>query len=249
MGHRRIADLDDDDDDDDGSTHGRERNKTQQQQHQRRPPPAYVEDDDDDDENDNDNDEEDDDEDDGEVDDGDDGDGYYESGEEEEPDRHTSLKNSSNKNLDDVPLWQRVHQLNEEELEASSSVTSHVSGKLKRKRSGGDVSEGAQFGGKRPSSSSVAPSDEFVGRTNKNAPAVMKSNRPVRRLRIDADNTARKFRDPRFVEGSGTLDHDKFHQNYAFLDKYQEDEVAELGRAMKKVKNPEQRETLKEERC
>ena len=33
--------------------------------------------------------------------------------------------------------------------------------------------------------------------SHKNAPAVMPSNKPVKRLRIDANNTVQQFRDPR----------------------------------------------------
>lgn len=46
-------------------------------------------------------------------------------------------------------------------------------------------------------------STERVGigltRVNKNAPAEMPSNRPVRRLRVDANNTAKKTVDPRWA--------------------------------------------------
>jgi ribosomal RNA-processing protein 36 len=122
-------------------------------------------------------------------------------------------------------------------------VTQHTTDRVKRKRDGAAGTRPLS-GGKKPSATAAAAVE---GRANKNAPAVMKSNRPVRRLRIDANNTTRKFRDPRFTEGSGKLDHDKFHQNYAFLDEYQEDEVNALGRALKKTKNVDKREELKAE--
>jgi hypothetical protein len=74
---------------------------------------------------------------------------------------------------------------------------------------------------------------------HKNAPAEMPSNKPVRRyiiqyfvewsrfelysvrLRINADNSTRKFRDPRFSDLSGKMNSDIFLQSYKFLDEYQ----------------------------
>ena len=198
-------------------------------------------DDDDDDEDEDDEDEDDDNDDDEEDEDDENGDGYYDDDDDDVDDavKHapTLPRKTKTKREEDVPLWQRVQQLNQAELEASSSVTQHTTERVKRKRD--DASTAAAFGARRPTS--------VEGRANKNAPAVMKSNRPVRRLRIDANNASRKFRDPRFTEGSGTLDSDKFHHNYAFLDEYQEDEVNALGRALKKTKNADQREQLKAE--
>ena len=179
-------------------------------------------------------------------------DGYDDEEEDEEEiveQRGNNRQNNNNgkkngKKEEEVPLWKRINQLNEEELVESSSIGSHTIGKLKRKRS---TSDDGMVTNERPNKPSWMKDEKIVGRENKNAPAVMKSNRPVRRLRIDANNTTRKFRDPRFVEGSGTLDEDRFHQNYAFLDKYQEDEVNELTRAMKKSKNPTVKDQIKTE--
>ena len=176
-------------------------------------------------------------------------DNYDEEEEVEEQQSSTNRSNHNNgkkngKKEEEVPLWKRINQINEEELVESSSTGSHTTGKLKRKRSTTD--DGIETN-ERPKKPSWMKDEKIVGRENKNAPAVMKSNRPVRRLRIDANNTTRKFRDPRFVEGSGTLDEDRFHQNYAFLDKYQEDEVNELSRALKKTKNPTDKDQIKTE--
>ena len=205
-------------------------------------------DDDNEDDNDNDNDDDDsgDDEDEG-YDNYDDDDEEVEEVEEQRgnhrPNNNNGKKNG--KKEEEVPLWKRINQLNEEELVESSSTGSHTTGKLKRKRT--TTADDGMVTNERPKKPSWMKDEKIVGRENKNAPAVMKSNRPVRRLRIDANNSARKFRDPRFVEGSGTLDEDRFHQNYAFLDKYQEDEVNELTRAMKKSKNPTVKDKIKTE--
>jgi len=85
------------------------------------------------------------------------------------------------------------------------------------------------------------------GRAHKNAPAVMRSDRPVRRLRDNANNTSRKAIDPRFSDMSGKLQHNKFLQSFSFLDQYQEDEVKKLARAAKKTKSVERKQELKVE--
>ena len=140
-----------------------------------------------------------------------------------------------------VPLWKRLSSLNDREVEESSTMTK-VATKLNRRKQIRDIQDE-----KSRLAADSKKSTVKEGRTNKNAPAVMKSNKPVRRLRIDADNTTRKSRDPRFAEGSGDLSHDKFLQAYSFLDKYQEDEINDITKSMKKVKNPEDQEVLKAE--
>lgn len=46
---------------------------------------------------------------------------------------------------------------------------------------------------------------------------------------------------------SGKLNHEKFSQSFNFLEKYQEDEVQALERALKKTKQAEKVEELKQE--
>lgn len=140
-----------------------------------------------------------------------------------------------------MPLWKRLDILSNQELKIASTVIkpSTTSSTKKFTRDIQDQKSHSMADSKK--------TDRIDGRTNKNAPAVMKSNKPVRRLRIDADNTTRKSRDPRFAEGSGDLSHDKFLQAYSFLDKYQEDEIDSISQSMKKINNPEDKEVLKTE--
>lgn len=148
---------------------------------------------------------------------------------------------SKEKNGSEVPLWQRLSSLEDEEVEESSSTSKIPTKSTKRKKSRDIQDEKSKF------MTEDKKSSLKEGRSNKNAPAVMKSNKPVRRLRIDADNTTRKSRDPRFAEGSGEYKPDKFLQAYQFLDKYQEDEIAVLTKSLKKQHNPEEKEELKAE--
>ena len=141
----------------------------------------------------------------------------------------------------DLPLWQRLELLASRELEESSSMVK-IPTKISKRRRIRNIEDEKSIMLAKEKKSSVKE-----GRSNKNAPAVMKSNKPVRRLRIDADNTTRKSRDPRFAEGSGNLSHDKFLQAYSFLDKYQEDEIATMTKSLPKVKNAEDKEVLKTE--
>lgn len=84
-------------------------------------------------------------------------------------------------------------------------------------------------------------------RVNKNAPAEMPSNRPVRRLRVDANNTTKKTVDPRFGDISGKLDERIFAKNYSFLDEYREKEIEVLSKTLKKIKSAPKKEELKTE--
>jgi ribosomal RNA-processing protein 36 len=141
----------------------------------------------------------------------------------------------------DLPLWKRLNLLaNRENDEAFTMVK--IPTKLSMRKKAIDIQDE-----KSKMITNNKKSLKKEGRSNKNAPAVMKSNKPVRRLRIDADNTTRKSRDPRFAEGSGNLSHDKFLQAYSFLDKYQEDEITSIAQSMKKVRNDEDKEILKGE--
>lgn len=87
-------------------------------------------------------------------------------------------------------------------------------------------------------------------RLNKNAPAVMSSNRAVPILRSESlyNITKVKSVDPRFSSASaGTLDYDKFVNDYKFLDEMQQVEISKLDKKMKKMKNEELKETVKAE--
>ena len=153
----------------------------------------------------------------------------------------TGMKRESNDADSSIPLWKRLRTLDNQEVEESSTMTK-VATKYNKRKQVRDIQD--------EKSRLIADSKKSSvkeGRSNKNAPAVMKSNKPVRRLRIDADNTTRKSRDPRFAEGSGNLSHDKFLQAYSFLDKYQEDEINDITKSIKKVKDPDDQGVLKAE--
>jgi hypothetical protein len=75
----------------------------------------------------------------------------------------------------------------------------------------------------------------------------MPSNKPVRRLRVDADNSVKKTIDPRFSELSGKLNTDIFTKSYQFLDEDQEKEIAVMEKKLAKAKSPHTKEQLREE--
>ena len=141
----------------------------------------------------------------------------------------------------EMPLWKRLNLLASREIDEASTMVK-IPTKISMRKKSIDIQD--------EKSKMIANNKKSLkkeGRSNKNAPAVMKSNKPVRRLRIDADNTTRKSRDPRFAEGSGNLSHDKFLQAYSFLDKYQEDEITSIAQSLKKVRNDDDKEVLKGE--
>jgi hypothetical protein len=77
----------------------------------------------------------------------------------------------------DIPLCERLKMIAEtQEQNALSSL--NMKKKRKEKRSASWEAEEA-------------------ARKRKNAPAVMPSNKPVKRLRVDANNSIKEFRDPR----------------------------------------------------
>ncbi len=102
---------------------------------------------------------------------------------------------------------------------------------------------------------------------SKHAPAEMRSDKPVRRLRVDADNSTRKFVDPRldllhnifilftiilyswrrFADYTGSLDQKIYANNYKFLDSMRENEIEKLSKAYKKTNNKEMKEKIKKE--
>jgi ribosomal RNA-processing protein 36 len=141
----------------------------------------------------------------------------------------------------DMPLWKRLNLLASRENDEAFTMVK-IPTKISMRKKAIDIQDE-----KSKMITNIKKTLKKEGRSNKNAPAVMKSNKPVRRLRIDADNTTRKSRDPRFAEGSGNLSHDKFLQAYSFLDKYQEDEITSIAQSMKKVRSDEDKEILKGE--
>ncbi|CAM9515987.1 unnamed protein product [Choristocarpus tenellus] len=90
--------------------------------------------------------------------------------------------------------------------------------------------------------------DKTRGRPNKNRPQEVPSNRPVGRFREVVKVTHQKSRDPRF-EGGGSvskLNYDIFRKSYSFLDDYQDKEIVELKKSLKKEKNQENAGRIRE---
>jgi ribosomal RNA-processing protein 36 len=90
----------------------------------------------------------------------------------------------------------------------------------------------------------------FKTKIHKNAPAEMRSNKPVRRFRdynIDHSLAKKKVIDPRFSDANGELSDKHFYKNYDFLNEYQSSEITKLNKAIKKTKSFERRTQLKEE--
>lgn len=84
-------------------------------------------------------------------------------------------------------------------------------------------------------------------RTSKHAPTEMSSKRPVSRKREFETTTKLEARDPRFdpaITSSAGFDESKAKKAYAFLDEYRASEMSALRAAIKKTKNPEEKERL-----
>eukprot|EP01033_Poteriospumella_lacustris_P008320 gene8320-6001_t len=64
----------------------------------------------------------------------------------------------------------------------------------------------------------------------------MRSDKPVRRLRVDANGHQPKFNDPRFLEYTGELSHQHYSKNFEFLDQMRENEVQFLSKKLRKSK-------------
>lgn len=82
---------------------------------------------------------------------------------------------------------------------------------------------------------------------NKHAPTEMPTNRPVGRFRQVVDVPKKERRDPRFDPTSGKFKPDLFNKSYAFLEEYRDQEIANLSKQLKKNKNQEEKEALKQE--
>jgi len=127
--------------------------------------------------------------------------------------------------MDDLPLCERLQIAKEREL--ILSIQNKPSERVRRK-------------------SKVISTDSEISVHHKNAPAEMSSRRPVKRLRDNADNSVKKFRDPRFMDLHGKLNHEKFLQSYEFLEERQEKEINEITKVLKKVKSEKTKSVLKE---
>ncbi len=67
------------------------------------------------------------------------------------------------------------------------------------------------------------------------------------RLRVDADNSTRKFMDPRFADYTGELDQRIFAKNFEFLDEKRESEIRSLSKTIQKTKSTDMKEQMKKE--
>lgn len=137
-----------------------------------------------------------------------------------------------------LPLYQRLQQLQEGNPLQSSSTSSQ-----RLPRNPTRIS-------RQPRSQIQSSSDNHndITRKDKHAPTQARSNRPVPILRENSNLIHQpKFVDPRFSDATGKLNYDKFIQNYSFLDDTQEQEIAALEKKMKKVKNIEMKEAIKQE--
>ena len=145
--------------------------------------------------------------------------------------------NRSSSSGPEVPLFQRLSALESSRAEQAGST-----------RVGNSDSARKRLKQERKAASQARAAEESEKRKKgKSAPAELPSNRPVRRLREDPNAAPPKFSDPRFSDLHGKLNHSAFFDGYKFLDKYQEDEVNKLQRAMKKSKSENNKALLKEE--
>jgi hypothetical protein len=109
---------------------------------------------------------------------------------------------------------------------------------------------------KSASTNDASSDEEKGGKKRKHAPTEMRSDKPVRRLRVEADNSTRKFIDPRyatnifspaiitisylymirFADFAGKLDQRIYAKNYHFLEENRQQEIDMLQKVMKKAK-------------
>ncbi|CAN6907917.1 unnamed protein product [Brassica oleracea] len=85
-------------------------------------------------------------------------------------------------------------------------------------------------------------------RANKNRPMELSSKRPVSRFREVIQAPKKVVRDPRFDSLAGSVDHEGFRKRYSFF--FEEKlpvEREELKKKLKKTKNPEDVEELKDQ--
>lgn len=86
-------------------------------------------------------------------------------------------------------------------------------------------------------------------RTSKHAPQEVTSKVPVSRRRDYGPDPRRQFRDPRFdpAVDKGVYDEAKTRKNYAFLDEWRDQEMADLRAKIKATKAGPQKDELKTE--
>ncbi|RPA75866.1 DUF947-domain-containing protein [Ascobolus immersus RN42] len=99
-------------------------------------------------------------------------------------------------------------------------------------------------------SSRKALPEEHPGRpkrSDKNAPQVLTSKKPVTRKREVVPVPFIKPRDPRFDPALGTFNEAAFSKNYDFLEDYKESEAAAMRDRLKKIKDTEEKEKIKKE--
>lgn len=131
-----------------------------------------------------------------------------------------------------------------------------VSGRKKRRGSGSDEDEHDDEDGEqnprfdRHSFREESKKKAVPKRTSKHAPVEMSSKKPVSRKRDFVEVRKPQPRDPRFGPlGAGhgysaPIDEAKLRKAYSFLDEYQENEMKQLREAIKKTKNPDEKEKL-----
>ncbi|GMH35145.1 hypothetical protein BSKO_03013 [Bryopsis sp. KO-2023] len=89
-----------------------------------------------------------------------------------------------------------------------------------------------------------------VKRANKNRPLEMSSKRPISRFRNVLEGTGKKKmgKDPRFQSLAGNYDVSRFRQQYSFLyDEHLPDEEEQIKKKLKKSKNEETKQGLRDE--
>lgn len=82
-------------------------------------------------------------------------------------------------------------------------------------------------------------------RASKHAPAELSSKKAVSRKREVVPVHKISYRDPRFEPLSGPFLPEKLKKNYSFLDTYRTSEIATLKTALRDIKDPSARESLR----
>jgi ribosomal RNA-processing protein 36 len=98
------------------------------------------------------------------------------------------------------------------------------------------------------SSASGADTHSANFRSSKHAPTVRSSKYAVSRKRTVVSVPKTSVRDPRFDPMTGTLDREKLHKNYKFLDDYVDSEIKELKAKLKGQKLPDREGSRKKKK-
>mmetsp|Transcript_1752 Transcript_1752/g.2982 ORF Transcript_1752/g.2982 Transcript_1752/m.2982 type:complete len:299 (-) Transcript_1752:936-1832(-) len=143
-----------------------------------------------------------------------------------------------------VPLFQRLAEQNSENsINCAARERVMKRRKLEREQDAKSNSQDRRT----IAESKQNPDARSKAKKSKNAPAEMASNRPVRRLRVDTNNTNKQSVDPRFTEFSGRMNEKIFAKDYAFLDDYRDNEISELSKSLRKIKSETKKSELKSE--